>query len=458
LLGALGVAWVFDGLEVTVVGAIGPALQGSTLHLSPSEVGLTASAYLIGNIIGAIVFGALADRLGRRLLFRMTLGIYLLATAATGLSWDFWSFSLFRLLTGAGIGGEASAIGSAILEFTPARFRGRVHLFVAGNFWLGAILGALVTMPLLSPKLLPPDIGWRLTFGIGSFLALIVVYMRRFVPESPRWLLSHGRHAEAEEIVTGIEASANTRHTKNGASSDSDENWYTYRFGLDVSAKAYWANIRHLVFTKYKKRTLLNIVLISTQAFFYNAIFFTYALILSNYFGTAVDKAPLYIIALAIGNLLGPLLFGPLFDTVGRTPMIASTYACSSVLMLGSAWLFSYDKFTAVTLTVAWTFTFLFASAGASGAYLTVAESFPIEIRAGAIALFYSAGTLLGGVAAPWFFGRLIESGDRRQIVHGFVFAATLMMSGAIADLVLGFRAARLPLEQVASSTQEQSP
>jgi MFS family permease len=449
LLGALGVAWLFDGLEITLVGAIGPALQGSArLHLSASEVGMTASAYLVGNILGALIFGALADRLGRKLLFRITLLIYLLATAATGLAWDFWSFAAFRLLTGTGIGGEGAAIGSAILEFTPARCRGRVHLFIASTYWLGAVLGALVTAPLLTPDLVAADLGWRLAFLVGAALALIVLYLRRFLPESPRWLVAHGRYAEADAIVTGIEVDTPPYDASSAPASVSDDTMY--QPGLGLSLAAYWTSVRGIVLGKYKRRTLLNVILISTQAFFYNAIFFTYALILNNYLDVPANETPIYIIALAIGNLLGPLVFGPLFDTLGRTTMITSTYACSGLLMFVTAWLFSHGELDAVTQTIAWTITFLFASAGASGAYLRVAEGFPIEIRAGAIALFYSVGTLLGGVAAPWFFGRLIQSGDRGQIVTGYIVAASLMLLGAVADLVLGFKAAGLPLEQVA--------
>jgi MFS family permease len=449
LLGALGVAWLFDGLEITLVGALGPALQGSSrLHLSATEVGMTASAYLIGSILGALIFGALADRLGRRLLFRVTLSIYLLATVATGLAWDFWSFAAFRLLTGTGIGGEGAAIGSAILEFTPARCRGRVHLFIASTYWLGAVLGALVTVPLLTPGLVAADLGWRLAFILGATLALIVLYLRRFLPESPRWLVAHGQYAQADAIVAGIEADTPVYDVENAAALASDDNSYEPDPGLSLTA--YWASLRDIVFVEYRSRTLLNVILISTQAFFYNAIFFTYALILHDYLDVPASETPIYIIALAIGNLLGPLLFGRLFDTLGRTTMITSTYACSGLLMFGTAWLFSHGQLGAVTQTIAWTITFLFASAGASGAYLRVAEGFPIDIRAGAIALFYSVGTLLGGVAAPWFFGRLIQSGDRGEIVVGYSIAASLMLLGAVADLILGFKAAGLPLEQVA--------
>jgi MFS family permease len=450
LLLALGVAWVFDGLEITLVGALGPALQASSgLNLSATEVGASASTYLIGNILGAVVFGALADRLGRRRLFRITLSVYLLASAATGLAWDFWSFATFRLLTGTGIGGEGAAIGSAILEFTPARCRGHVHLIIASTYWLGAVLGALVTAPLLTPTLVPQNLGWRLAFIIGAAPALIVLFLRHFVPESPRWLLAHGRRAEAENIVASIEA-ATTVDDANAPARASTDDPYAYEPDPAPSFSVYWADIRDVIFGRYKRRTLLNVILISTQAFFYNAIFFTYALILNKYLGIPANETPIYIVALAIGNLFGPLLFGRLFDTVGRTPMIASTYACSGALMFVTAWLFGRGELNATAQTIAWTIIFVFASAGASGAYSRVAEGFPIEIRAGAIALFYSVGALLGGVAAPWFFGRLIQSGDRDQIVVGYCIAAGLMMLGAVADLLLGFKAVRVSLEQVA--------
>jgi MFS family permease len=447
LLLALGVAWVFDGLEITLVGALGPALL-SGLHLSAAELGTTASAYLVGNILGAIVFGTMADRLGRRLLFRITLNIYLLATVGTGLAWDFWSFAMFRLLTGTGIGGEAAAISSAIMEFTPARSRGRVHLFIASTYWLGAVLGALVTAFLLTPTLMLQNLGWRLAFMIGAALALIVLFLRRFVPESPRWLVAHGRRVEAEDVVAGIEAKSTIYDATASALALADDP-YAYEPEPTLSFSDYLTNIGDVIVHRYKKRALLNIILISTQAFFYNAIFFTYALILNKYLGVPANETPIYIAALAIGNLLGPLLFGRLFDTVGRTTMIASTYACSGALMFVTAWLFARGELDATAQTAAWTIIFMFASSGASGAYLRVAEGFPIQVRAGAIALFYSAGTLLGGVAAPWFFGRLIQSGDRAEIAMGYCIGGGLMILGAVADLLLGFKAARLSLEQV---------
>jgi MFS family permease len=303
---------------------------------------------------------------------------------------------------------------------------------------------------LLTPTLVGADLGWRLAFLAGAALALIVLYLRRFLPESPRWLVAHGRYAEADAIVTGIEAVTPVYAAASATASASEDAAYQVQPGPGLSLAAYWTSVRDIVLGRYKRRTLLNVILISTQAFFYNAIFFTYALILHNYLDVPANETPVYIIALAIGNLLGPLVFGPLFDTLGRTTMITFTYACSGLLMFVTAYLFSHGALDAVTQTVAWTITFLFASAGASGAYLRVAEGFPIEIRAGAIALFYSVGTLLGGVAAPWFFGRLIQSGDRGQIVTGYIVAASLMLLGAVADLALGFKAAGLSLEQVA--------
>jgi len=446
LLSALGVAWLFDGLEITLVGALGPALQGSpSLHLTPAEIGMTASAYLIGNIVGAIVFGALADRLGRKLLFRVTLVIYILATAATGLSWDLWSFAAFRVLTGAGIGGEGAAISSAILEFTPARLRGRIHLFMASTYWAGAASGGVVTVLLLTPGTFAPDLGWRFAFIFGAVLALIVLYLRSYIPESPRWLLAHQRYDEAEAVVQEIE-SRERRH----AGADGCDTWYDYEPPPERSLAAYWAVMRDAVFRTYLKRSVLNVILIATQAFFYNAIFFTYALILNNFLGVPTGEAPLYLIALAVGNLLGPLLFGPLFDTIGRRIMIVSTYSVTGVMMFVTAWLFGRGDLSATTQTVAWMIIFLFASAGASGAYLRVAEGFPIEIRAGAIALFYTIGTLLGGVVSPWLFGQLIQSGARSEVLLGYYIAAALMLLGAAADAVLGFKSEGLALEAVA--------
>ncbi|HVT31620.1 MAG TPA: MFS transporter [Rhodanobacteraceae bacterium] len=439
---ALGITWVLDGLEVTLVGALAGALQASpSLHLSATDIGLSASAYLAGAVIGALFFGWLTDALGRKRLFTITLGLYLAATAASAFSTSFAAFALFRFLTGAGIGGEYTAINSAIQEMIPARYRGRTDLVVNGSFWIGAAIGAIGAVALLDPGLLPPDVGWRAAFGIGALLGLPILYLRRFVPESPRWLVLHGRVGEAERVIAAIECDT-VRET--GVVAE------TARLRLRPRRGGFAALARSL-FRLHPRRSALGVALMTAQAFFYNAIFFTYALVLGEFFGIPAGRVGLYLIPFAAGNFLGPLALGRWFDTIGRRPMIASTYAISGLLLLASAWLFAAGKLDATTMTIAWSVVFFFASAAASSAYLTVSESFPLEVRALAIAVFYALGTAIGGVAGPWLFGVLIGTGDPSKIAGGYAFGAALMLAAAAIELRLGVAAERRPLEDVAA-------
>ena len=439
---ALGITWVLDGLEVTLAGSVSGALMASPrLHLTEAQVGAAASAYLAGAVLGALVFGWLTDRFGRKRLFSITLGLYLAATAASALAPNFLVFAFFRFLTGAGIGGEYTAINSAIQELVPARFRGRTDLAINGSFWLGAAFGALGTVVLLRPGVLPPDIGWRCAFGIGAVLGLGVLWLRHFLPESPRWLLLHGRVAEADRITTGIEA-----HATDVRFDSPPARLRLHRREQTVS----WLDLARTLFHHYPRRAVLGLVLMTSQAFCYNAIFFTYALVLGRFFGVPPDRVGWYLLPFAVSNFLGPLVLGHLFDTLGRRPMIAATYAISGVLLAGTAWLFVSGAMTATTQTLAWTAVFFFASAAASSAYLTVSESFPLEVRALAIALFYALGTALGGVAAPWLFGWLIGTGDPHAIAWGYALGAALMLIAAGAALWLGVAAERRPLEEVA--------
>ena len=442
---ALGITWVLDGLEVTIAGSIAGALEESpVLHFTAAEVGLVASAYLAGAVSGALLFGYLTDRLGRRKLFMVTLGIYLVATAATALSWDFWSFAIFRALTGAGIGGEYAAINSAIQELVPARFRGRTDLAINGSFWVGAALVALGAGGLLQPGRLPPDWGWRAAFGIGAVLGLGILVLRRWVPESPRWLMLHGRLGECETVITAIEL--RVRAAAGGARLA----LAVGRIRLVVRSRTPVLRMISAILRDYPQRAVLGLVLMTAQAFFYNAIFFTYALVLTRFYGVPAAAVGWYILPFAIGNFLGPLLLGPLFDTIGRKPMIASTYAISGVLLALVGYLFRQDLVDATTLTLCWSGIFFFASAAASAAYLTVSESFPLEVRALAIAVFYALGTAIGGVAAPWLFGILVGSGERGEVFLGYLLGAGLMIGAALVELAIGVKAERQPLESVA--------
>ena len=444
VIAALGITWILDGLEVTLAGSVAAALQQSPrLHLSAEQVGLTGSAYLAGAVLGALYFGHLTDRLGRKRLFNVTLGVYLAATALTALSWDFPSFALFRFFTGAGIGGEYAAINSAIQELIPARLRGRTDLAVNGSFWVGAALGAAASVWLLDPALLPPDVGWRVAFGTGAVLGLFILYLRRFLPESPRWLMTHGRIKEAEAVVEEIER-------RIAAALGAPPLPPPGGIALMAPRRVSLGTVARTLLRTYPARTALGLSLMAAQAFFYNAIFFTYALILTRFFEVPAEQVGLYILPFALGNFSGPLLLGPLFDTLGRKPMIAATYALAGALLALSAALFAADLLDAATQTLLWTIVFFFASAAASAAYLTVGESFPLELRALAIALFYAFGTLLGGVGGPWLFGVLIESGSRGEILAGYLLGAALMAAAAAIELKLGVRAECRPLEEVA--------
>ncbi|MES0402039.1 MAG: MFS transporter [Hyphomicrobium sp.] len=441
---ALGITWILDGLEVTLAGSVAGALKESpVLQFSNTEIGLASSAYLAGAVLGAVLFGWLTDRWGRKKLFFITLTVYLCATAATAFSWNIWSFALFRFLTGAGIGGEYTAINSTIQELVPARVRGWTDLVINGSFWIGAAIGAAATIVLLDPDVLGYELGWRAAFLIGALLSIVIFFMRMWIPESPRWLVIHGRASEAEAIVAGIESKLVTQG-------------YVLTEGpfpkirLHSRSHTPLREVATTLFRTQRQRTLVGLSLMVAQAFFYNAIFFTYALILTDFYDVPADHVGWYILPFALGNFLGPLVLGRLFDTIGRRIMLGFTYTASGILLAGTGYLFASDVFSAESLTIAWMIIFFFASAAASAAYLTVSETFPLEIRALAIAFFYAVGTGVGGVVGPALFGALIETGSRAHVFAGYLFGALLMIiAGAIA-LRFAVAAERKPLETVA--------
>jgi MFS family permease len=438
---ALGITWILDGLEVTLAGALaGELTQRSGLALSNAEIGLAGSSYLAGAVLGAFFFGWLTDRLGRKKMFFMTLAVYLTATAATGLSWNAWSFLLFRFLTGAGIGGEYTAINSTIQELIPARLRGWCDLLINGSFWIGAAVGAAGAIVLLNPAVIDPALGWRLAFLIGASIGLFILITRSWLPESPRWLITHGFPREADTVMSGIEARCAV-----AAPSPSPR----AHVRLRMRAHTPLADVAQVLFSTYRTRTLVGLTLMAAQAFFYNAIFFTYALILTNFYDIPADRIGWYLLPFAAGNVLGPILLGRFFDTIGRKAMIASTYAVSGALLAGTGYLFSRNLVTAPELTLCWTIVFFFASTAASSAYLTVSEIFPLEIRALAIAFFYAIGTGIGGIAGPFFFGVLIGTGSRANVFVGYVLGALLMFAAAIVESRWGVAAERKSLETV---------
>jgi MFS family permease len=436
---ALGVTWILDGLEVTLVGSLGSVLaEPGTLGLSPAQVGWSASAYLFGAISGALVFGRLADRHGRKRLFLITLGLYLLATAATALAWGFWSFSLFRMLTGMGIGGECAAMNSAIDELVPARVRGFVDLTLNGTYWVGAALAAVASAILLRPGVLGHEYGWRAAFGLGAILGLSILLVRRNLPESPRWLLMNGRSGEAEGVVRHIEH-------QSGVSTHVPAQTTT----MEVRSRVHLADVVRTLLGPQRRRTLLGMSLMISQAFFYNAVFFTYALVLARFYGVAPEHIGWYLVPFAIGNALGPFVLGRLFDSFGRRRMISITYGLTAVLLLISAWLFARGLLNATTQTICWSVIFFVASAAASSAYLTVSEIFPIEMRAFAIAIFYAVGTGVGGLGAPALFGALIATGSATHLAWGYAFGALLLAAAAVIAWIYGVDAERRSLEEI---------
>ena len=450
---ALGITWVLDGLEVTIAGSIASALKASPkLNFSDADVGLASSVYLAGAVFGALLFGWLTDRLGRKKLFFITLALYLVATAATAFSWDLASFCFFRLLTGAGIGGEYAAINSTIQEFMPARFRGRVDLAINGTFWIGAALGAGASIVLLDPTVFAPDVGWRIAFFIGAALGLGILFLRAFLPESPRWLAIHGRPAEAEAIVEKIED--DMRAQGHGLADVAN----APKFGFAARTHTPLAEVFHAIVHTHRTRAFVGLALMGAQAFFYNAIFFTYALILTRFYAVPADQVGWHLIPFALGNVLGPLLLGPLFDTLGRRPMIVATYAVSGVALAVAGYLFWRGSLDAHQQTLVWSAAFFVASAAASSAYLTVSEMFPVEIRGLAIALFYAFGTALGGVAAPFVFGSLIGTGSRLALFGGYLFGAACMIGAAAAAYRWGVAAERRSLESVARPLSARDP
>jgi MFS family permease len=447
----LGITWVLDGLEVTIMGAVSAVLQRpDVLNLSATKIGFISSCYLAGAVLGSLTFGHFTDRFGRRRLFFLSLLTYLAGVGLTALSWNLGSFAVFRFVTGAGIGGEYSAVNSAIDELIPARVRGQVDLIINASFWLGAALGSLATLLILDPAVIRANLGWRLGFAIGPIIGVMILYLRRFIPESPRWLLTHGRLAEAETIVCKLENEAFKGDPPEGPPAE---------FHLTIHPKRHLgliAAVRTIV-SRYRGRAFLGLGLMAAQAFTYNAIFFTYALVLYRYYFVPPQRAGLYLLPFALSNFCGPLCLGRFFDSVGRRPLIAASFATSGVILMLTGWLFSRALLTSFSQVLLWTLMFFFASAAASSAYLTVSELFPLEIRALAIAIFYSVGTAIGGIAGPWFFGFLIDTGSRRMLFLGYTIAAGLMTAAAVLEVLLGVDAERRSLEEIAAPLSSQA-
>ena len=444
ILIGLGTVWILDGLEVTIVGSIAGAIsaKGSGLHIASADVaGLAASMYVAGACFGALLFGQLTDRFGRKRLFMITLGVYLAATIATAFSFSPLFFYVCRFVTGMGIGGEYSAINSAIDELIPAKHRGRIDILINGTYWAGAAAGALLSVAAL--HIFSPLLDWRLCFGLGFILGLAILIVRRHVPESPRWLFIHGREREAEAITRSIEREV---ACQTGVKLEPVIDTITIEQRRTIGL----GEIARTVLGEYPKRTVLGLSLFVGQAFLYNSILFGYATLLTKFFHVSTADAPYYLVAFAAGNLLGPIVLGGLFDTVGRKPMIAGTYILSGVLLLVTGYLFEQHQLTAGTLTLCWAVVFFFASAGVSAAYLTVSEIFPMETRALCIALFYAVGTGIGGIIGPQLFAPMIATGNASKVFEALAIGAILMIVGGITELLFGVKAERRRLERIA--------
>jgi len=456
MVAGLGAAWILDGLQITIAsGVTGVLSQPDTLDMSSTEIGLIASVYLIGEMVGALVFGRMSDQLGRKRLLITTLLLYLFGTgAAAFVTGNHTGWLLFfyatRFVAGMGIGGQYAAINSAIDEMMPSRYRGRVDIWINGTYWAGAIIGSFATLIFLNA--FPPDVGWRLAFLMGPVLALVVIVVGRTLPESPRWLMTHGRIEEAEVELKKIEDAVSAAGQALDPVLDSD--------AIELVPEKQYGYLKFLglVFHEYPKRAVLGASLMITQSFLYNAIFFTYALVLTNFYGVSPTTVPLYGLAFSIGNLIGPLVLGPLFDTVGRKKMISGTYIISGVLLALSGWLFYHNDLDAVSQTFVWVVIFFFASAGASAAYLTVSETWPIEIRAEAIAVFFAIAQIFGALG-PLFYGALIGDGsDRTGLYIGYLVGALIMILGGLVEVAFGVNAEGKSLETVTKPLTSVTP
>ncbi len=451
ILIALGTSWLLDGLEVTLVGSLAGILTSpSGLSLTDKQVTGAATTYLIGAVWGALLFGYLTDRLGRRKLFLLTVATYSIGTLASAFSWNFASFALFRTITGLGIGGEYSAINSAVDELIPGKVRGTVDLIVNGTFWVGGAVGSLAALYLLTGHAIGGNHGWRYAFGIGGSLGVVILLLRLSVPESPRWLMLRGRNDEADRVITGIERKVAQHAALSRPSRDKL---------LEIEPRDHtpWGDIFRNMLVDNRQRTILGLALMISQAFFFNAIFFSYGLVAKRYFHVPDNRIPLHLLPFAIASFLGPLTLGRLFDSVGRKRMITATYGIAGVLLIATAIPFAMGRLNGLGVGIMFSIIFFVASSAASAAYLTVSEIFPLEIRAFAIAIFYAVGTLVGGAGAPILFGWLVSQGTRIPLAIGYTFGAVLMLIAAVAEMKIGIEAAGRSLEEISKPLQSRS-
>ena len=449
---ALGTSWLLDGLEVTLVGSLSGVLESKNgLSLTDPQVSAAATFYLAGAVLGAILFGYLTDRLGRKKLFLVTLATYSIATIASAFSWNFLSFAVFRLFTGCGIGGEYSAINSAVDELIPGKVRGTVDLAVNGTFWVGATLGSVASLLLLHGHVVSPATAWRYAFGVGGSLGAAVLVLRLYVPESPRWLMLRGYEQQANKVVSDIE---NKVSKGNPGSLPAPEGTTLKIVERDhTPLKEIFRNMMG----DNRQRSFLALTLMVGQSFFFNAVFFTYGLVVKKFFHVSNNDLPIYLLPFAVGSFLGPMLLGRLFDKIGRKPMITATYGIAGLLLLGTIYPFVHGTLGARGMGICFTLIFFVASSAASAAYLAVSEIFPPEIRAFGLAVFYALGTLVGGVGAPLMFGVLIASGSRDRVGLGYLVGGLLMLAGAVCEYFIGVEAAGKSLESISAPLQSKT-
>lgn len=449
VVAALGISWILDGLEVQIVSQIAPFLEKNHILLhSEEQVGVVASLYLAGEVVGALVFGRITDQLGRKKLFFVTLTLYLLFSFLGAFSFSLWFLLLVRFVAGMGIGGECAAINSAIDELIPPYYRGRIDISVNGTYWVGAALGAAANLLLLNPHVVPAGLGWRIGFFLGPAIGLGIIFLRRAIPESPRWLMTHGRQADAELIVDEIE----TQVRSDGI--DLQPLPPSKALVLTGRGKVSYHQIWRTMWGEYWSRSILGLSLMISQMFLYNSIFFNNSLVLERFFYVGSGDTSKYLVWFALGNLLGPLVLARRFDITGRRKMITFSYCLSGLLMAINALLFYSGLLGATSQTVMWCVTFFFASTGASAAYLTVSEIFPLELRAQAVSFFFAVSVGIGGVPAPWLFAYLVDGGSNYLTV-GYSAAAVLMTAGGVIAWCYGVNAERKPLEKIAHPLSE---
>jgi MFS family permease len=449
ILTALGTSWLLDGLEVTVVGSLAGILTSPRgLSLTDAQVTAAATTYLAGAVFGALLFGYLTDRLGRKRLFLVTVATYSLATLASAFSWSFLSFAILRSLTGVGIGGEYAAINSAVDELIPGRVRGTVDLIVNGTYWIGGAAGSLIAIYLLSGHAIGGDQSWRFTFGIGGLLGIGIFFLRLAVPESPRWLMLRGQEQRADDVVQNIESKASRNAPDSLPKPEGDP------LKIKVRDHTPWRDIFGNMLGENRKRSYLGLILMIAQAFFFNAVFFTYGLVGKTFFHVTDKQIPWHLMPFAAASFLGPLTIGRLFDTVGRKKMITITYGCAGLLLAATAIPFAMNHLGPKGVGICFSIIFFIASSAASAAYLTVSEIFPLELRAFAIAIFYALGTLVGGVGAPLLFGVLIQTHSRTLVALGYGLGALLMIVAAVCEATFGVEAAGKSLESISKPLQ----